>query len=198
MIVKRERQGEKERVLGGEEEVEHTNRKLIVLFHQEFLREASMLAYVHKELILHLVLVFFPSPLSSLLLSALFFPFYLLFYCQLRADFANFFVSSPFYCYCSKLSRHPHLVQFLGIFTDTKSRSRDTAQNSNDHTNTNSNNSNELEGDRYIVTEFLSKGSLDVLVRVERQSLTAADLIEMYVHICVCVAVAVAPVLPEQ
>jgi hypothetical protein len=33
--------------------------------------------------------------------------------------------------------------------------------------------------EKYIVTEYLSKGSLDVLVRAERTTLSAVDLIEM-------------------
>lgn len=54
--------------------------------------------------------------------------------------------------------RHPNIVQFLGIFTS-------------------------IEGERYIVTEFLSKGSLDQLLQNERKDLDVIDLLGMYVDI---------------
>lgn len=49
---------------------------------------------------------------------------------------------------------HPNIVQFLGLFTDTN-------QNT------------------YIVTEYLAKGSLDSLLRKEKQHLTTVDLLGM-------------------
>jgi hypothetical protein len=54
-------------------------------------------------------------------------------------------------------------VQFLGIFTDTTYTGGDGT------------------GRKYIVTEYLSKGSLDLLIRTEKSKLGPSDLIEMYV-----------------
>ncbi len=51
---------------------------------------------------------------------------------------------------------HPHIVHFLGIYTDPKDQ-----QN------------------KYIVTEFMTKGSLDQLIQLERDSLSTKDLVTM-------------------
>ncbi|MEM3062175.1 MAG: protein kinase [Nitrososphaerota archaeon] len=51
---------------------------------------------------------------------------------------------------------HPNIVRFLGIYTSNT-------------------------GEQFIVMEYLSKGSLDVLLALEKQSLTLSDLLAMYI-----------------
>jgi serine/threonine protein kinase len=51
--------------------------------------------------------------------------------------------------------KHPNVVQFLGIYSNSDS------------------------GDQYIVTEYLSLGSLDVLVMKQKRTLTVLDLLAM-------------------
>lgn len=55
---------------------------------------------------------------------------------------------------------HPNVVRFLGIYTDT-------------------------DREQYIVTKYLSKGSLDVVVMKQKNKLTVVDLLVMYVSLYV-------------
>lgn len=51
---------------------------------------------------------------------------------------------------------HPHVVRYLGIYEDQQKK-------------------------RYIVTEFMTKGSLSSVVDKERQTIATLDLIRMYI-----------------
>ncbi len=63
---------------------------------------------------------------------------------------------------------HPNIVRFLGIYC-----------NSNTNTNDNDNNSNSNLVDQYLVTEYLSRGSLVETLQKEKDTITLPQLLKM-------------------
>ncbi len=66
-------------------------------------------------------------------------------------------LSSIYLCIYFSMLNNPHTVRFLGLYKSA-------------------------EGETYIVTEYLSKGSLDHVLMNEGPSITVQQLVEMYVH----------------